>query len=264
MADNAAVSSLKKGLIYVVLPLMSCFGEKDLPQNSESVQQNENVQQVETVIEKQVEAVAENGFWFVSESEYQSGVYYLRPAGDSYGYHLVKIHDETGKLLPETLRSDWYILYKDKDGGWDGSGWYRRSQIDSISEEGVVIDFPYVVIDVSQVVGVKVKNDPYKDKEVMLSVVHILPYLYSTLMSDFRIETHTTDDIHYRGKIITNYTSGHVEVQVRKDFHYIRQERGEHVFTQHLSVQDRVQALGFILLERDHLIMMEDLTIMDE
>ncbi len=254
LADNAAVSSLKKGLIYVVLPLMSCFGglscdgEKDLPQNSESAQQ------VETVIEKQMVAVAENGSWFVRESEYQSGVYYQKPAWSSDEYHLVKIHDETGKLLPETLRSGWYILYKDKDG----SGWYRSSLIDSISAESVVLDIPYVAVDVSQVVGVEVNNDPYKDREVVFSVAHILPY------DDYRIEINTTDDIHFRGKIINRYTSDYARVMVRKDLYYIRQDHGEHAFTQHLSVQDRVQVPGFILLERDHLIMMEDLTIIDE
>ena len=261
LADNVAVSSLKKGLLYVGLPLMVCFGlscdgEKDLPQkNSESVQQvEENVQQIE--------AVADDGFWFVSEeSDYQNGVYYPRPVWSSFGYHLVKIHDETGKLLPETLRSGWYILYKDKDVSWGGSGRYWHGKIDSISEEGVVLDISYVAIDVSQVVGVSVKSDPYDNKEAMFSVMHILPYLYGA-MSDLRIEINTTDDIHYSGYPVSSYTSGHVMLSMREDLYYIRQDHGEHVFTQHLSGQDAI--FNLILLERDNLIMMEDLTIIDE
>ena len=190
------------------------------------------------------------------ESDYQSGVYYQRTSWSSDGYHLVKIHDETGKLLPETLLSGWHILYKDKDG----SGWYRRGQIDSISEESVVLDLPYVAIDVSQVVGVEVNNGHYKDREVVFSFAHILPD------DDLRIEINTTDDVHFRGKIINRYTSEHARVRVRKDLYYIRQDHGEHVFTRHSSLQDdRVQIGGYaFLLERDNLIMIEDLTIMDE
>lgn len=259
LGDSAAVVSLKKGVIYVILPFMLCLGSCD---NAEHAPQQNTPAKVEKAIEKQPAMIAANGSWLVKDSDSQRGVYTHRPAGArSDGYQLVKLYDETGKLLPATLRKGWQILYKSKDGGWDGSGWYDYASIKDISDEGVLIDDPYVSIDISQVIGVEIiETDLQENREVMFSPSHILPYLYGA-MTDLRIEINTTEDIYFLGSIEDRFTSGHVEVRVRGDHYYIRQ--AEHVFTEREGGIPEIHH-NYFLLEQGNLIMKKDITIVGE
>ena len=209
--------------------------------------------------------IDESSSWLVRDidPQYGYGVYTHRPVWDEgVEYLLVKIHDETGKLLPEALRTGWNILYQTETGGWDGSGWYRRAIIEKISDEGVIVSRRFVSIDASQIVGVQIAKENQNSKNVIFSPSHILPYLHGA-QTDLHIEINSTEDIYLLARVVEEYTSGHVEVRVRDDLYYIRQPGDEQVFTEHREHYSE-SGLGFSLLEQDNLIMKEDITIIAE
>ncbi len=294
--NNAAVASLKKGLIYVGLPLMLCLGSCD---NAKHAPQSDAPAKVDTAIENQPEMVAANGSWIVLKDSNQHGVYDGLPdwvgnhpsnwvsrtswfSGrtswfpgrisslkisddvikiyDEDNYQLVKLHDETGKIIPESLRRGLAIIFTEKEGSGSKYGW---ATISDVSDAGVLIDQPSVEIDASQVVGVEIIHDPQQNKQVMFPIPpsDILPYLHGA-MTDSRTEINTTDDIYLLARISKRYTSGDVIVRLRKDIYYMRQDGDKHVFT----AREDIAAMPYDLLwmERGDFIMKEDATILYE
>lgn len=299
LGNNTAVALLKKGLIYYIgLPLMLCLGSCDMPKHAP---QSEAPVKLDTAIESQPEMVATNGSWIMMKDSNGSGVYARLPywvgnlpshwlprkswlsgrtswfyygvtslrisddairMRDKDNWKLVRLHDETGKIIPETLRRGLSIIYTSKDGGWDGAGTSFGS-ISDVSDAGVLIN-QSEIIDASQVVGVRIVDDPQQHKQVMFPIAssEILPYLHGTMI-DSRTEINTTDVIYLLAKIVVRYTSGDVRVRVQKDYYYIQQDGDEHVFTAH---EENLAAIpyGLLMMERGDFIMVKDATIVND
>lgn len=172
---------------------------------------------------------------------------------DEDAYKLVKLHDETGKVIPEALRKGMSIAYENKDDGWE-----HFAIISDISDAGVLTNHSSL-IDASQVIGVRIVTAlREEDSYVMYPAQQVdIPYLHDA-MTNSGTEINTTNDIYLLANFAKNYTSGHALVRMRKDVYYIRKDGGdESVFKKH---DEDISALPYDLLfmERGDFIMRKD------
>ena len=290
---NPVVATLNKGLVYVGLPLMLCLGSCDNAKHAPDSQP-----EMVAVNEAKPEMVTANGYWVMREDANKYGVYDglpdwvgnypshyddydigffksfiyrvprikvsddVRRRYDEDSYKFVKLHDETGKIIPEALRESMEIMYEEE-------GLKYTATISDISDTGVLtltalIGGRFGEIDASQVVGVRIIDDLYQYQLVLYPIPLLdIPYLQAAI-TDSQTEINTTDDIYLSAKIVIRYTSGDAIVRLQKDRYYIRHSSGdEHVFIEHKENIDEIP-YGLLTIERENFIMEYLATIVDD